>query len=83
MPVGIPVISSSVNVPHPAGIVEPSNANPRTLPLAELVLKNAEYKKWILLKEMSLKLNYKYHKYLSTLKFQFVGKNFINVSRDF
>ena len=34
---------------------------------SESVLKNVEYKKWVLLKELSLKLNYEYHKMIDKI----------------
>ena len=41
---------------------------------SESVLKNAEYKKWILLKELSLELNYKYHKMIDKIIYDYDGK---------
>ena len=38
IPVGVPVIFSSVNIPHPGAIVNPSMEKPSTLPEVKLVL---------------------------------------------
>ena len=41
---------------------------------SESVLKNAEYKKWILLKELTLKLNYRFHKMIDKTIYDYDGK---------
>ena len=41
---------------------------------SESVLKNVEYKKWVLLKELSLKLNYEYHKMIDKIIYDYDGK---------
>ncbi len=41
---------------------------------SESVLENTEYKKWILLKNLNLKLNYKYHKMIDKIIYDYDGK---------
>jgi len=41
---------------------------------SELVLENVEYKKWVLQKELSLKVNYKYHKMIDKIIYDYGGK---------
>ena len=41
---------------------------------SESVLENVEYKKWVLLKKLSLKLNYKYHKMIDKIIYDYDGK---------
>ena len=41
---------------------------------SESLLENVEYKKWVLLKKLSLKLNYKYHKMIDRIIYDYDGK---------